>query len=176
LIERTQRGNPQAFGVLVKRYMQRAYYVALGLVGSPEDALDLSQEAFVRAYRHIRTFELDKAFFTWYYQILRNLCFNFLRRKKRHVLRFSEIPEHEVLALPSREQGPEEDLERNELQRRVWRAIEKLTELEREVIVLREFQNLSYREMAEVLQCPVGTVMSRLYNARKHLAKLLKEE
>ncbi len=177
LIGRSQRGNSQAFGILVNRYMQRAYYVALGFVGSHEDALDLSQEAFVRAYRHIKRFEKGRKFFTWYYQILRNLCFNFLKKRKKRAYLFSEIPEEEVLQFrAAAENSPDVDLEKKELKRRLWKAISALSELDREVIILREFQELSYQEMAEVLDCPVGTVMSRLYNARKHLAQYLREE
>ena len=97
LILLSQEGNKQAFGILVKRYMQRSYYVALGLVSSHEDALDLSQEAFVRAYRAIKRFEPGRQFFTWFYQILRNLCFNFIRDRKKNVYRFSDIPENEVI-------------------------------------------------------------------------------
>jgi len=176
LIERARKGSRWAFGQLVERYMRRAYFVALGFVGSPEDARDLSQEAFVRAYRNIKRFEKGRKFFTWYYQILRNLCFNHLKRRKRRDFLFSEIPEGEVLDFAAAgETSPERHLEEKELHEKLWQAIHSLSPLDREVIILKEFQNLSYKEMAEVLQCPLGTVMSRLYNARRHLAEKMKE-
>ena len=176
LISLTQEGNKQAFGVLVKRYMRRAYYVALGFVGSHEDALDLSQDAFVRSYRSINRFEAGKQFFTWYYQILRNLCFNFLRRRKRSVLSFSEVPETEILRISGDSQSrPDQSYERKELHERIWKSVQNLGELEKEIIILREFQEFSYHEISEILKCPIGTVMSRLYNARKKLAQELRD-
>ncbi len=173
----SQEGNKQAFGVLVKRYMQRAYYVALGLVGSHDDALDLSQDAFVRAYRAIKRFEPGKQFFTWFYQILRNLCFNHLRDRKKHVYRFSDIPENEVLQFQADESvQPDRILEKKEMAAELWRAIESLKEQEKETILLREFQGYSYQEIADLLDIPIGTVMSRLYHARKHLVKDLQDK
>ncbi|HDL18381.1 MAG TPA: sigma-70 family RNA polymerase sigma factor [Bacteroidetes bacterium] len=174
VIRLAQKGNKHAFGVLVKRYMQRAYYVALGFVGSHDDALDLSQEAFVRAYRAIKRFETGRQFFTWYYQILRNLCFNFNRDRKKNVYRFSEMPEQEVLQLKSTDSlRPDVILEKKQVADRLWQAINELPANEKEIIVLREFQGFSYQELADLLSIPIGTVMSRLYHARKHLAKAL---
>ena len=172
LISLTKSGNKQAFGIIVKRYMQRAYYVALGFVGSHEDALDMSQEAFVRAFRAIKRFESGKQFFTWYYQILRNLCFNLLRNRKKTAYSFSELPEHEITYMSDNKLGrPDEVYEQKELKEYLWSAIYNLSEMDREIIILREFQNNSYQEIAELLNCPVGTVMSRLYYARKKLAE-----
>jgi len=172
LIVLTKSGNKQAFGIIVKRYMQRAYYVALGFVGSHEDALDMSQEAFVRAFRAIKRFESGKQFFTWYYQILRNLCFNFLRNRKKAAYSFSELPEHEITHMSDDKLGrPDEVYEQKELKENLWSAIYNLSETDREIIILREFQNNSYQEISELLNCPVGTVMSRLYYARKKLAE-----
>jgi len=177
LILLSQKGNKQAFGVLVKRYMQRSYYVALGLVHSHDDALDLSQDAFVRAYRAIKRFEPGRQFFTWYYQILRNLCFNFNRDRKKNVYRFSDIPENEVIQFREKDTvQPDKILEKKEVADKLWKAINKLTESEKEAIILREFQGYSYQEMAEILDIPIGTVMSRLYHARKHLANELQDE
>jgi RNA polymerase sigma-70 factor (ECF subfamily) len=177
LILLSQQGNKQAFGVLVKRYMQRSYYVALGLVSSHEDALDLSQEAFVRAYRAIKRFEPGRQFFTWFYQILRNLCFNFIRDRKKQVYRFSDISENEVIHFRASEKmQPDKILEKKEVANKIWMAIKALSENEREAIILREFQGYRYEEMAEILDIPIGTVMSRLYHARKRLAKLLQDE
>jgi len=171
LICKSQAGDKSAYGQLVQKYMQRAYYCALGLVSSHDAALDLSQEAFVRAYRAIRKVDPERQFFTWYYQILRNLCLNYLRDKSRHARPFSEIDENAVWNISDHSMNAEERLEAKELCQEVWKAINQLTPLEREVIVLKDFQELSYKEIADVLGCPIGTVMSRLYNARKALKR-----
>lgn len=167
-IIKSQNGDRNAFGYLVKKYMHRAYYVALGFIGSHDSAHDLSQEAFVRAYRAIKRFDPDKRFFTWYYQILRNLCFNFNRDRARHARPFSHVDEHEIQRIPDALETGEE-VERNETQKLVWDGISKLKPKDREIIVLKDFQDLSYKEIAEMLQIPIGTVMSRLYYARAAL-------
>ncbi len=161
LVARARSGDRHAFGELVNRYMQRAYYAALGLIGSHEDALDLSQEAFAR----------------WLYQIVRRLCFNFLRDRSTRRRRLDEatpwlVQEAGVRAAQS---DPAKSAERAELRAKVQAAIEKLPEREREVLVLKEFEGLRYREIAELLNVPIGTVMSRLYYARKDLAEHLGE-
>jgi RNA polymerase sigma-70 factor (ECF subfamily) len=172
LIARCQAGDKQAFGVLVEKYMQRAYYTALGLVGTHDDALDLSQEAFIRAYRSIAKFNSSVGeFFTWYYKILRNLCFNFLRDRARHARTFSEVdgPVLRLSEIPDEEHDVSVIAERDELKQMLWKAISSLREQDREIIILKDFQDMSYKEIAEVLDCPIGTVMSRLFNARKQL-------
>lgn len=169
-----QKGNKQAYGYLVKKYMKRAYFIALGFVGSHENALDLSQEAFVRAFRAIGRMDVNRKFFTWYYQILRNLCFNFLRDRARHARPFAEISDMELRTIPDKTENAEEILERKEIQEAVWKALDELRPHEREIILLKDFQDLSYKEIAEVLNCPIGTVMSRLFNARKALKTKLK--
>lgn len=176
LVTRCQAGDIKAFGVLVEKHQQRAYYTALGMLGSHEDALDVSQEAFVRAYRSITKFQSSRSnFFTWYYQILRNLCFNFVRDRAKHARAFSEIdPRFQPLAEIADAGGdPSVIAERNELKEAVWRAINALKTHDREIIILRDFQDLSYKEIAETLNCPLGTVMSRLFSARRQLKEKL---
>lgn len=176
LVLRAQGGERAAFGELVTRYMQRAYYTALGLIGTHEDALDLSQEAFARAFRARASIDPDRPFFPWLYQIIRRLCFNHTRDARSH---------REKLAMAGawladttmgrRPLSPEREMERTELREQVSRAIGRLHEREREVLVLREFQELRYREISELLDIPMGTVMSRLYAARRALARELEE-
>lgn len=176
LISRCQAGEVQAFGVLVEKYKQRAYYTALALVGGHEDALDISQEAFVRAYRAVAKFQPSQSgFFTWYYKILRNLCANFLRDRAKRARPFSEIDESKnfLSEIPDENYDPTVIAERNELKDAVWRAISSLNAPEREIIMLRDFQEMPYKEIAAALDCPIGTVMSRLFNAREHLRKKL---
>ncbi|OFW11303.1 MAG: hypothetical protein A3H96_16515 [Acidobacteria bacterium RIFCSPLOWO2_02_FULL_67_36] len=176
LIRRAQGGDAAAFGRLVERYMRRAYFAALSLVGTREDALDLSQEAFVRAFRARRTIDPERPFYAWLYQILRRLCFNFLRdrRNRRRQLESAGnwLAEEAAQRL---EAGPERALERAEAKRRVAAAIERLPAREREVLALKEFEGLTYREIAVLAGIPLGTVMSRLYSARQRLADALEE-
>jgi len=155
--------------------MKDAYFIALGYVGNREDALDLSQEAFVRAYCNIHRLRKGGKFFPWFYQILKNLCFSHLRKHRGK----------ETYALED-EQGnkmepegdgtwfdPEMIAERNETKDLVWQAIGKLDDKHKEVIILRHFQNLSYEEISEMLHCNKGTITSRLYYARKQLKDIL---
>ncbi|KAA3613692.1 MAG: hypothetical protein DWQ05_15545 [Calditrichaeota bacterium] len=169
LILRCQQGDKNAFGTLVQKYMQRAYYSALGFVGSHDNALDLSQEAFVRAYRAIQKLDANRTFYTWYYAILRNLCLNFKRDTARRARSFSEIGEHSLRTIPDQVADTSRGAELHELQSAVWNGLDKLNEKEKEIIILRDIQELSYNEIASTLDIPQGTVMSRLYNARKSL-------
>lgn len=180
---RCQRGEREAFELLVQRHMRRAASFALGWTGSREDALDLSQEAFVRAYRAIGRFDASRPFYPWFHQILRNLCLTRLAR----VSRMREVPledRHEALAetaaLGARSpasEGSDSDplgaLERAELRRVVWEGIRSLPANDREILLLREFQDLTYTEIAAALEIPLGTVMSRLHGARGRLRQLL---
>ena len=177
LVRRAQAGDVEAFGALVSQYMRRAYYAALGLVGSHDDALDLSQEAFSRAFRARMSLDPNRSFYTWLYTILRRLCFNFLRDRKAQSQKLAgaagwlaEEARARVAA-----QSPVRAAELAELRSRVAGAIEQLPDRQREVLVLKEFEGLRYREMAELLGIPIGTVMSRLYAARRQLAGRLEE-
>lgn len=175
-ILRCQRGEAEAFKLLVERYQRLAYFVALGLVGCHDDAVDVSQEAFIRAFRHIRRFDAGRQFLPWFYQLLRNLCFNHLRaRRAQRLLALEEADPQEVEAM-AHDYDPEVLVERDERARCVWQAIGRLPDRYREIIVLRHFQQLSYAQMAELLSVPVGTVMSRLYHARRALKRLLEQD
>lgn len=173
LILRCQRGEKQAYGELVKKYMKRAYYTALGFIGSHEAALDLSQEAFIRAYRAIHKLDADRKFYTWYYQILKNLCLNFIRDRSRHARSFSEVGEMVLKTMPDKSADASVILEKEELKEQVWKAINELKPHEKEIILLKDFQDHSYKEIAELMHCPLGTVMSRLFTARKALKQKL---
>ena len=158
-----QRGSRDAFEVVVNAYMRRAYFAALALVGNREDALDISQEAFVKAYRAIRRFDPQRPFYPWFYRIVRNLCFDWLRKRANR-------PRSGLIAeIPDSRANPEALAHRDEIREGVWRAVHRLGEKDREIIVLRHFQHMSYREIAEALGIPQGTVMSRLFTARSRL-------
>lgn len=167
-------GDADAFGVLVERYKRRAYVQALAIVGSREDALDLSQEAFVRAYRARHTLDPERPFYAWLQQILRRLCFNFLRDSRVRA-RVVEASGADWMADTVCDPGldPAAAAEQAEARRRVAAAIAQLPAREREVLMLKEFEELTYREIAELVGVPIGTVMSRLFSARKRLVGAL---
>lgn len=173
LIIRAQRGEKEAYGMLVRAYMQPAYYSALALVGSHDEAMDLSQQAFIRAWMAIRKFEVGRRFFTWYYRILRNLCLNRLRDRAAQATPMAHF-DH-AIEVSDESQDPALETDRALLRERVRAAMGRLRPEEREIIVLRDFDGHSYAEIAELLECPLGTVMSRLYYARKHLKDLLED-
>ena len=171
-------GPKEAFELIVKRHMKDAYLIALGLVGNREDALELSQEAFFRAYQHYDTLHSKGKFFPWFYQILRNLCFSHLR--KRRVRRASSLDDTQF-GVPGAAGGrllssPDAIAERNEAKDRIWKAMGRLDDKHREVIMLRHFRNMSYDEMAKVLFCNRGTVTSRLFYARQQLKEILEHQ
>ncbi len=169
--DEADKGGFEAF---VKRYMKDAYFIALGLVGNQDDALDLSQEAFLQAYRHRKRLRSKGKLFPWFYQILRNLCFMHLRKKRvRKADSLNDPIDCTVENLPLTSFDPGAIAERNETSDALWRAISQLDEKHREVIILRHFRNLSYEQMAQVLFCNKGTVMSRLYYARNKLKDIL---
>jgi RNA polymerase sigma-70 factor (ECF subfamily) len=169
-----QKGRTDSYRILVDKYKTRAYYAALMYTGNQDDALDLSQEAFYRAFRAIKSFELGKNFYTWLYQILRNLCINHYKRIRRRSVVFSDIDEqHNPALLQSNIKEPDQIFEETERRDKLWAALLKLKSADREILILKEFDELSYQEIAEVFEIPIGSVMSRLYYARQKLAGLL---
>ncbi|MBN1795163.1 MAG: sigma-70 family RNA polymerase sigma factor [Sedimentisphaerales bacterium] len=177
LIERCRKGSKEAFGAIVDKYMKDAYFIALGLVGNHEDALDLSQEAFFRAYNNIRSLNTKWGFFPWFYQILRNLCFSHLRKRKvRQSHSLEQLTEDEAVVFAGDCPSPDAPTEQMEMQRQVWQAVNHLDDKHREVIVLRHFRNMSYEQIAKALFCNKGTVTSRLYYARKELKEILERQ
>jgi len=176
--EWTQAVNSkEAFEAFVKGHMKQAYFVALGLVGNHEDALELSQEAFARAYQYRGTLNAQGKFFPWFYQILRNLCFSHLRKRQhRQADSLDGDTENPIEVRAQDGFDPQVLAEQNETTSRLWRAIGQLDEKHREVIILRHFQNLSYDDMAQLLFCNKGTITSRLYYARQRLREILDDE
>lgn len=174
-IQRCQRGEKEAFGLLVNKYMKQAYYAALGFLGSHDDALDASQEAFARAFKAIHSFEHGKRFYTWYYRILKNHCLNILRSKRRAPVSLTALLEEDSDVIADEDQS-DTLMERAEMKRAVWEALWKLDPEDRELIVARDMLDTSYATLAELLECPIGTVMSRLYYARRRLRALLGKE
>lgn len=167
-----KQGNKKAYEKLVKHYMSDAFLVALGYVGDPDDARDLSQDAFVKAYQARERFDADRPFYPWLYRIIKNHCLNFIRRG-RHMqpLYYDDNPDRE--RFPANVPSPLETLERDERHRILRAAIMELSIDHREIITLKNFKGHSYQEISEILDVPIGTVMSRLYYARKALKVII---
>jgi RNA polymerase sigma-70 factor (ECF subfamily) len=176
IIRRVQDGDVAAFEDLVNAYKQKAYYVALGFVGNHEDALDLSQDAFVKAFKAIKTFDLNSPFFPWFYKIIKNHCLNYIKKNQRvRNDSLEELEEETFAQFEDDRPDPRDMYADSETRTQLWRAIDKLKPDFREIIIMKHFHNLSYKEIAEALDIPIGTVMSRLFNARQELRELMKE-
>jgi RNA polymerase sigma-70 factor, ECF subfamily len=180
LVLRCQRGDMAAYEVLVGRYRQRLYGLVFGMLRNEQDAVDLSQETFVKAWQAIRSFQRNSSFYTWLYRIATNLCIDHVRkRERRPMVAFEEAvgPEADVnVEMPaSKQASPPEEARRRELREQIDAALLELSPEHRAVVQLREFDGLEYAEIARAMGCNIGTVMSRLHYARKHLQKLLKE-
>ena len=177
LIQRAQSGDEESFERLVKAHMRRVYYVALGLTRNHDDALDCSQEAFVKAYRHLKRFHLGSPFFPWLYRIARNHCLNHLQKaRRRRGPSLEQLDEDYGIEFTDDTIGPRDSAIRNERDAGLRRAIDTLKPDFREIILLKHFHEMSYKEMAETLDIPMGTVMSRLFNARSALRAALEQE
>jgi len=175
LIARAREGDREAFSILVTRYERRVVGVALAVVHNQDDALELAQETFVRAFENLRGFESRSSFSTWLYRIAANLAIDFWRREGRYSVLRGEDAENELKRLPSTTGDSYRAATRSELGQKLSEALEQLTPEHRAVILLREVEGLSYDEISEVLQCPRGTVMSRLHYARNRLRGILKD-
>jgi RNA polymerase sigma-70 factor, ECF subfamily len=175
LIEQARRGDRQAFGVLVERYQRRVVGVALAIAHNHDDAIELAQETFVRAFENLIKFESRSSFSTWLYRIAANLAIDFRRREGRHVVLRGEEAENEMRRLPSGQPDAFGAYRRSELSDKIRRALDQLTLEHRTVILLREVEGLSYDEISDVLNIPRGTVMSRLHYARSRMREMLKD-
>jgi RNA polymerase sigma-70 factor (ECF subfamily) len=171
LIRQCQAGDKEAFGQLVKLCAGRAIGAAYLLLGNRDDAMEASQDAFVRAWRNIKRFDGRSRFYTWYSAVLRNVCISRLRRKRHPTVELAVEP-----AGKAEQTDPSILAERNERTERIWQAICRLPLKHREIIVMSHFQHMPYKAIAEALGIPIGTVMSRLHNARKALRDLLPKE
>jgi RNA polymerase sigma-70 factor (ECF subfamily) len=184
LVERAQAGDRRAFQELVERYQHRVYMVAFGMLRDREDALDITQEAFIRVHRYLPEFKGSASFYTWLYRIVVNLCIDAKRRggHEAEAAAGSRAGSRTVEDLPAGADAggrppviddPETGMERKELARALGQALEGLSPNHRAVILLREVDGLSYKEMARVMKCSQGTIMSRLFHARKRMQDAL---
>lgn len=158
---------------LVERYKRKAYYLALGMVGNRDEALDISQEAFIRVFKSARKFERDQKFFPWFYSIVANLCKDDLQRREKRDSKAVDLEENDFLLVD--ESSPETKMILKEQAQMLQKALAQLSFEDREIIMLKHFREMPYDEISRLLNIPKGTVMSRLYYARKKLAKLCHE-
>jgi RNA polymerase sigma-70 factor (ECF subfamily) len=182
VIASARKGDHEAFRVLVERYQERAYRLALRVLRDEEAARDVVQEGFLKVYRSLDRFEGRSSFYTWLYRVVMNLCLDAKRRDRsgRHAEWDETVPMEvdpggadAVTELAREHSSPSGQLERKELRAVVADAIEKLPDDARQTLVLREVEGLSYAEIAKCLGVPKGTVMSRLHNARKRVKEIL---
>jgi len=161
-------GREDAFRELVERYQDRAFWIAKGMVGNPEDARDVAQDAFIRVYRSVDRFDPKLRFYTWFYQIVVNLSIDHLRRsKKRTRLSIDDVAENGEGSIEGRSEAPQKALERDELAKRVARVLEELPEKYRSVIVLRDLEGFDGKEVADIEDATHATVRWRLHKARQ---------
>lgn len=181
LVRRCKEGDREAFDQLVRQCQARIFNTAYRLLGDYEDARDATQDAFIRAYRAIKKFKGNASFYTWLYRIVINLCYKRLRskhyRQRRRTVSLDEpilTKEGQVLrSIASHTISPREAMERKEIQEAIQSAINSLKRGHRTVIILRDIEDLSYREIAQILRCSIGTVKSRLHRARSLLRERL---
>lgn len=184
LVHRSREGDHDAFRILVERYQRRIYAVALGMMKDPEEARDVSQEAFIKVHRYLDKFKGDSSFYTWLYRITSNVAIDRLRSRKGEGVSLDERLEKGEVEVEVSQPGflstrlgtnPQKSSLRRELAEKMAEALQQLGPRHREILLLREVEGMSYEELAEVLDIPKGTVMSRLFHARAKMQKLLED-
>jgi len=175
LVERVQRGDKRAYDLLVLKYQHKIVGLVSRYLRDQDEVLDVTQEAFIKAYRALPRFRGDSAFYTWLYRIAINTAKNHLVSKSRRPpdtdLDIDEGEFQESSGALSQIENPENSLATEQLKAVVYRAIDELAEDLKVAVTLREFEGLSYEEIAEVMDCPVGTVRSRIFRAREAIEK-----
>jgi RNA polymerase sigma-70 factor (ECF subfamily) len=184
LVLRAQAGDLRAYDELVTRHRGRIYAMIRNMVKNDTDAWDLSQEAFIKAWQALSRFEAKARFTTWLYRIAHNCVYDFTRKRRpegggdeiNDELLTRERIDPAAVATPADARSPDEALAGDELRVKIEAALEKLSPEHREAVILKDVQGLAYKEIAEVMSCSLGTVMSRLFYARQKLQSLLKDE
>jgi RNA polymerase sigma-70 factor (ECF subfamily) len=178
LVERVQQGDKKAFDVLVQKYQHKIANLVSRYIRDPAEVLDVTQEAFLKAYRALPKFRGDSAFYTWLYRIAINTAKNYLvaqdRRPPESDIDAEEAVQYEGAGALRDNASPESLLLRDEIEKTVYDAIDRLPDDLRTAITLREMEGLSYEEIAQAMGCPVGTVRSRIFRAREAIDKRLK--
>ena len=175
LIKRAKEGDHRAFQTLVERHQRKAYTVAYGVLRDQDAAIDATQDAFVKVFKSLPNFHGQSSFYTWLYRIVINVCIDKKRKAARSVeveyddsyMQSTEEPVAAMTLASTQIDTPEQAYARSELRRQMGAAMDTLSTSHRQILVLREVQGMSYDELAETLELPRGTVMSRLFHARK---------
>src|SRR5690349_17527900 len=177
LVKAAKRGDMAAFEELVARHRDKIYARAFSMMRNEEEAVDLSQEAWVKSWQRLKQFQGESSFGTWMTRIVINLCLDQLRKRKRQRTESIEEMDEESggveRQMPVVTVNPTERLERRELWQRIDQALAQMSHEHRTVLVLHEFEEMEYKEIAKAMDCSIGTVMSRLFYARRKLASLL---
>jgi RNA polymerase sigma-70 factor, ECF subfamily len=178
LVRSAQRGDRDAFRTLFERYHRRTYALALGVVRNPDDALDVVQDAFIKAHKYLDSFEGNASFYTWLYRIVMNLAIDHLRKHRRQKpieLDETRIDDQGDDPLLPRILGgnPGRALIDKQIRGRIETAMDELSDNHRAVLVMRELEGLSYEDMAQAMGCSKGTIMSRLFHARRNMQRRL---
>lgn len=177
LLRRSAAGDAHAFNPLVAAYSGKGYYYALQILRNHHDAVDAAQDAFVKAYRALPRFDLNRPFLPWYLRILRNRCLDMIDRRRRQPEQpGTEDPADALRVIPSKVHGPDRRAVGHEEAARIRQVMARLSPDHGEILHLRYFEDMTYEELADVLEIPKGTVMSRLYHARRKLAELMRAE
>ena len=180
LVRRARHGDMRAYDELVKRYQERIYATVYHMTSNHEDANDLAQEAFIKAYQALKSFKGGSSFYTWIYRIAVNKTINFLKQRKNRAqmslndLDFNAEHDPDLVALIS-DKTPRRDAGLTELQEKLNAALQKLSEHHRLVVTLHDVQGLSHEEIAKIMDCNIGTVRSRLFYARQQLQAYLSD-
>jgi RNA polymerase sigma factor (sigma-70 family) len=180
LVQAARSGNMSAYDELIRRYQERIYATIYHMTSNHEDANDLAQETFIKAYSALKSFKGDSSFYTWVYRIAVNKTINFLKQRKNKVslslndLDFNVENDPDLVAFVS-DKTPRRDVALSELQEKLNMALQKLSDVHRMVVTLHDVQGLSHEEIAKILECNVGTVRSRLFYARQQLQAYLSD-
>jgi RNA polymerase sigma-70 factor, ECF subfamily len=180
LVDQAIAGDHDAFSKLVMAHQSRIYSTIFQMVGNHEDANDLTQDTFLKAYKALKSFKKNSGFFTWLYRIGINLSINFINSRKRRRFLSFDNPDHdaeresEILQLIS-DKSPGKNVDLSELKQKLNEAIDKLSDKHKAVVVMHDIQGMSHEEICEVLQCSNGTVRSRLFYARQQLQALMND-
>lgn len=175
LVEKIKEGDRESFRVIMERYQPKVMAVAFGIVHNQDDAKDIAQEAFLKIYRSIDKFRGDSKFYTWVYRITVNIAIDFMRKKtKKEKVQYNDALKADIPMPESKESSPRQRMVVNEMYQKLQEIINKLSYDQQTAFVLREMEDLSYQEIADIMKCSVGTVMSRLFYARQKVRDALK--
>lgn len=179
LVSLLKKGDREAFDEMIRIYQSKVINIAYGMLSDREDALDASQEVFIKIYKSIDGFRESSSLSTWIYRIAANICKDYLRKRQRTAKTVSidntDDEDNEIFTIPDSGDTPEEKIEKAELQEEIKRAINSLSEDYKTVLVFCDIEGMSYDDIARILKCPTGTVKSRLNRARQALRKKISE-